>query len=178
MSTPGSTHASRLTGSTDSTRFILVSVMTTAPSSGVAPPARPVPAPRATNGVPWATATRTTACTSSVVVGKHDHAGGALDVGRVAPVQAELGRAGAHPVGRQRPAQRVDDVPMAARALCRRPVTATSTSRRWWPSSSGAATRPLRVVAHLAQHDHLPGLDRAAVDEHGLDVVDLVGHAW
>ena len=33
-------------------RFIFVTVTTTAPSGGTAPPASPVPAPRATNGTP------------------------------------------------------------------------------------------------------------------------------
>src|SRR6185295_13928147 len=44
--------------------------MTTAPWSGTAPPARPVPEPRATNGTPWRRAAWTQACTSSVDVGK------------------------------------------------------------------------------------------------------------
>ena len=71
FNTPGSTHASRCTGSTDSTWFIFVRVITNAPSSGVAPPARPVPEPRATNGTPWRTAARTAACTCAVDTGKH-----------------------------------------------------------------------------------------------------------
>src|SRR3954454_5113748 len=71
FNTPGSTHASLLTGSTDSTRFILVVTIIIASSSGVAPPARPVPAPRATKGCSWRTAMRTAACTSAVLVGKH-----------------------------------------------------------------------------------------------------------
>ena len=40
-------------------------------ASGTAPPARPVPEPRATNGRPWRRASRTQACTSAVDVGKH-----------------------------------------------------------------------------------------------------------
>ena len=47
---PGSTQASRDSTSTESTRFIFVVTITTASSSGTAPPARPVPEPRATNG--------------------------------------------------------------------------------------------------------------------------------
>ena len=44
--------------------------MTSAPSSGTAPPASPVPEPRATKGTPWRTAACTQACTSAVEVGK------------------------------------------------------------------------------------------------------------
>jgi hypothetical protein len=50
LSTPGSTQASRLTGSTERIRFILAVEMTMAPLGGTAPPASPVPDPRATNG--------------------------------------------------------------------------------------------------------------------------------
>ena len=71
LSTPGSTHARRAAASTDRMRFIFVVAMTTAPSGGTAPPASPVPEPRATNGTPWRSATCTQACTSAVVVGKH-----------------------------------------------------------------------------------------------------------
>src|SRR3954469_12629335 len=51
-------------------RFIFASEITTAPASGVAPPASPVPEPRATNAVPCSTQALTTARTSSVEVGK------------------------------------------------------------------------------------------------------------
>ena len=44
--------------------------MTTAPSSGTAPPDRPVPDPRATNGTPWRFAASTHACTSAVDVAR------------------------------------------------------------------------------------------------------------
>src|SRR3954462_7826891 len=71
FSTPGPTPASLLTGSTDNTRFIFVVTIIIASSSGVAPPASPVPAPRATNGWPCRTAMRMAACTYSVLVGKH-----------------------------------------------------------------------------------------------------------
>ena len=70
LSTPGSTHARRASGSTERIRFILVSEITTAPSGGTAPPASPVPEPRATNGTPAAAATRTHAATSAVLTGK------------------------------------------------------------------------------------------------------------
>src|SRR5437588_5749764 len=52
-------------------RVILVVTITTGSPTGVAPPARPVPEPRGTNGRPWARHTRTAAWTSSVVSGKH-----------------------------------------------------------------------------------------------------------
>ena len=44
--------------------------MTMPSATGTAPPERPVPAPRATNGAPWVRHTRTAACTSSVVRGR------------------------------------------------------------------------------------------------------------
>jgi hypothetical protein len=68
-----------------------------APSSGTAPPARPVPEPRATNGTPWwFTAARTHAWTSSVLVDEADD-GGALHVRGVLAVQRQLGGTGPHP---------------------------------------------------------------------------------
>ena len=71
LRTPGSTHAWRASASTESTRFIFEIEMTTEPAIGTAPPARPVPEPRATNGAPWATAVATQWATSAVEVGKH-----------------------------------------------------------------------------------------------------------
>ena len=53
LSTPGSTHATRSSASTSSTRFSWVVTITTGSSTGVAPPASPVPLPRATNGRSW-----------------------------------------------------------------------------------------------------------------------------
>ncbi|CAB5026513.1 unannotated protein [freshwater metagenome] len=50
LSMPGSIHAVRLIGSTEMRPFIFAVEITTAPSSGVAPPASPVPDPRATKG--------------------------------------------------------------------------------------------------------------------------------
>ena len=47
-----------------------VSAITRPPSLGRQPPARPVPAPRATNGRPSAFASRTQAATSAVERGK------------------------------------------------------------------------------------------------------------
>jgi hypothetical protein len=52
-------------------RSIFVVTITTGSPTGTAPPASPVPAPRATNGRPWARAARTHACTSAVSRGKH-----------------------------------------------------------------------------------------------------------
>ena len=51
------------------------SEITTPPSTGSAPPERPVPAPRATNGTPSAWQARTTACTASAVSGWQTSAG-------------------------------------------------------------------------------------------------------
>ena len=56
-------------------RFIRESATTTAPSTGSAPPERPVPAPRGTMGAPAARAARTTAATSSVEPGSTTSAG-------------------------------------------------------------------------------------------------------
>ena len=47
-----------------------VSTIMTGSSQGTAPPASPVPAPRATKSRPWATAATTHADTSAVVTGK------------------------------------------------------------------------------------------------------------
>ena len=44
--------------------------ITTPPSSAIAPPESPVPAPRGTKGTAWARQARTTACTSSRLRGK------------------------------------------------------------------------------------------------------------
>ena len=48
------------------------SEMTIPSATGSAPPERPVPAPRATNGTPSRAQSRTTACTSSVEPGQDD----------------------------------------------------------------------------------------------------------
>ena len=69
FSTPGSTHAVRLCISMLRIRFIFVREITNEPSVGMAPPAKPVPAPRAMNATPLVRAQRTAFCTSSVVVG-------------------------------------------------------------------------------------------------------------
>ena len=68
--TPGWTTATRLAWSIS--RMAAMRVMTTvrAPSTPVAPPDRPVPAPRGTSATPWAAARRTIAATSAVEVGK------------------------------------------------------------------------------------------------------------
>src|SRR3972149_2431071 len=52
LMTPGSTTAIRLSGSTSRMRFRREVTTTTPPSQGMAPPERPVPAPRAAPGAP------------------------------------------------------------------------------------------------------------------------------
>ncbi len=69
LTTPGSTTASRLRASILRMRFSLVSTINTASLSASAPPERPVPAPRGTNGMPRAPSRRTTAMTSSRLPG-------------------------------------------------------------------------------------------------------------
>ena len=69
--------------------------MTTGSPSGVAPPASPVPLPRATNGRPWRRATRTAAATSSVDRGQHTATRVTFGDTGVARVQRELERLGA-----------------------------------------------------------------------------------
>ena len=99
MSTPGSTQATRSSASTSSTRLSRVVTITTGSSTGVAPPARPVPLPRATNGRSWRAATRTASATSRPVRGKHTTAARAARDARVAGVERELERFGARPIG-------------------------------------------------------------------------------
>ena len=69
MTTPGCTTASRLPSSISRIRFILVSTTVTAPSTALAAPVRPDPAPRGTIGTPAAAQARTTAATCAVSVG-------------------------------------------------------------------------------------------------------------
>ena len=68
---PGSTQATRSTGSISRIRFMCVVTITSGSSTGVAPPASPVPLPRATNERSWRAAIRTAAATSSAERGKH-----------------------------------------------------------------------------------------------------------
>ena len=65
----------------------------------MAPPARPVPLPRATNGRSWRAATRTASATSSTVRGKHTTAAAPAGDAGIARVQRELERFGARAVG-------------------------------------------------------------------------------
>ena len=65
LSTPGSTTASSSASETSRMRFIRETSSTIAPGLAIAPPARPVPAPRGTTGVCVSWARRSTACTSS-----------------------------------------------------------------------------------------------------------------
>ena len=77
--TPGSTRIQPFARSTSRIRRIRESEMTTEPSTGRAPPERPVPAPRGTIGIPASRATPTTPTTSSV------DAGSTTITGRVRP---------------------------------------------------------------------------------------------
>ena len=108
--------------------FIFVVEMTIAPSGGTAPPARPVPEPRATNGTPCRLAT----CDARLHLGgrrREAHGdGGALHVRGVVAVERQLGRTVAHPVGGERRA--------AARATSAGPDGGTSAA----PSSPIGAT--------------------------------------
>src|SRR5690606_38361394 len=66
LTTPGSTTASRSVTSMRRIRFIDSRDSTTPPATALAPPDRPVPAPRATTGTPCAAHAATTARTSAV----------------------------------------------------------------------------------------------------------------
>src|SRR5690606_3914416 len=70
FTTPGSTRARRFAASIDRIRSIRARDTTTAPSRASAPPDNPVPAPRATNGTPARSSTRSTAETSAVPRGR------------------------------------------------------------------------------------------------------------
>ena len=102
LSIPGSTHARRPIGSTARSRFIFVVAITIAPSGGTAPPARPVPDPRATNGTPWRAAMRHARLDLVRRRREADGDGRAGHVRGVVAVQRQLGRAGVDPVGFQR----------------------------------------------------------------------------
>jgi hypothetical protein len=65
VTTPGSTTASRLSGSISRMRSIPVSTSWMPPSWPFAAPVRPEPAPRGTTGTRCSAATRSTAATSS-----------------------------------------------------------------------------------------------------------------
>ena len=69
-----------------------VVTITTASSSGVAPPASPVPLPRATNGRPCRRAMRTAAATSSADRGQHTATAWPSLTPGVAAVERELER--------------------------------------------------------------------------------------
>ncbi len=69
LSRPGCTTAVRVTGSTVISRIFSVD-STMPPSRAVAPPDNPVPMPRGTTATLCADAQRSTACTSSVRVGR------------------------------------------------------------------------------------------------------------
>ncbi len=63
---PGSTTASRSSARTSRMRSIARTESAISPAPAFAPPARPVPAPRVTTGVPVSLAIRSVACTSSI----------------------------------------------------------------------------------------------------------------
>jgi hypothetical protein len=69
LSRPGCATAVRVTGSTVMARIFSVD-STMPPSTAVAPPESPLPAPRGTTGTRCAVAHRRTAWTSSVLVGR------------------------------------------------------------------------------------------------------------
>src|SRR5664279_1557620 len=69
LTTPGWTTASRLPSSISRILFILVSTTVTAPSTALAAPVSPDPAPRGTSGTPADAHARTTAATCAVVLG-------------------------------------------------------------------------------------------------------------
>ena len=69
LTTPGSTTATRLTGSTSRILFSRVKARTREPSRATAPPESPVPAPRGVTGTPRRFAALTTSATSSVEPG-------------------------------------------------------------------------------------------------------------
>ena len=122
--------------STDRMRFIFVVEITTAPSGGTAPPASPVPEPRATNGTPWRRRPRRTP-------GPRRSSPGSTRRRRRPPCPTRRGgrataRSARHaPRSAQRPAQVGDEAAGAAQA-------------------GRAARRSARWTAH---QDHPPGLD-------------------
>ena len=70
LTTPGWTTARRSTGLISVIAVICSVDRTTHPSTALAPPDRPVPAPRVTSGAPCARQARTTAWTSVVLCGR------------------------------------------------------------------------------------------------------------
>ncbi len=69
FTTPGSSTARRLSGSSRRMRFMRVSAITTVSGSARAPPESPVPAPRATKGSWSRWSSRTTSITSARLAG-------------------------------------------------------------------------------------------------------------
>src|SRR5213079_1682334 len=100
FTTPGSTTAIRFLGSIARMRFSRVSTSSTASASASAPPDRPVPAPRGTNGTPSAASSRTTATTSSRLPGSTTTPGTRRWVG--SPSRAYVIRSGSARAARRR----------------------------------------------------------------------------
>src|SRR3954447_17985371 len=67
LTTPGSTTATRSSASISSTRSIRDRSSSRQPSTALAPPDSPVPAPRVTTGTPSSAQAATTCCTSAVL---------------------------------------------------------------------------------------------------------------
>ncbi len=135
---------------------------------GTAPPARPVPDPRATNGTPNSLATCTTARTSSVDSAKHTTAAwpAMFDASRryrltsAAPSRTWSGRS------RERSRSTSGVVPVVAVTSWR--STAPTLIAR--PSPLGLA--PLGLA--LAHDDHTAALDRHTVDVHLIAGADVL----
>ena len=148
LSTPGSTHASRLTGSTDSTRFILVVTIMTRRRAASRRRRDPVPAPRATNGRPWRTAIaharlHLVGAWSGSTPRRHDPRcstrRACTSASSVSPTRTRSGDSAA-------------------------PSSATRSS-----VMPGDDRRSVASIADLLEHDHLAGLDRPTVDQHLVD---------
>ena len=120
-------------GSTERIRFIFVVTMTTAPSSGTAPPARPVPEPRATNGTPWRRGDAHARLHLGGGQREADDRRRALHVRGVAAVQRQLGRPVADAVRRRAP-----------RAARRRATASRGCRHR--RASIGASGRRIRIT--------------------------------
>ena len=100
--TPAPTHADRFSGSM-STALSEVVEITIPPSVGLAPAVSPVPAPLATTGASWASASLTISATSSVVRGNTTPLGMPTDQrGGILGVEIELHRLMEHPVCAQK----------------------------------------------------------------------------
>ena len=78
LTRPGCTTARRFGTSTSRMRDIRANEITTPPSTGMAPPERPVPAPRGTSGTPCSAQKRASFATSAVSFGRTTASGVAI----------------------------------------------------------------------------------------------------